>query len=109
MAVALTAFFNSEGASMPRFKVAHLHERGQDMIIVPLDWSFGHRISQDQQDIITDLQIRARSAGLAGTVVPVWDSGGGRMAFIAPRPWHPFLQSINLRFVAVNINGELYW
>lgn len=94
---------------MPHFKVAHLHEQGQDMIIVPVASSFGHRISQDQHDIIADLQVRARSAGLVGTVVPVWDNGGGRMAFIAPRPWHPFFQRIDLRFVAVNINRELYW
>jgi hypothetical protein len=94
---------------MPRFKVAHLREQGQDMIIAPLDSSFGDQTSTDQQAIIADLQIHARSAGLAGTVVPVWDNGGGRMAFIAPRPWHPFFQSINLQFVAMNINRELYW
>lgn len=40
---------------MPRFKVAHLHEQGQDMIIVPLESSFGRRISQDQHAIIADL------------------------------------------------------
>jgi hypothetical protein len=94
---------------MPRFNVAHLHEQGQDMIVVPLDSSFGRKVSQDQNDIITDLQIHARSAGMAGTVVPVWDNGGGRMAFIAPRPWHPFFQSINFRVVAMNVNRELYW
>ena len=94
---------------MPHFKVAHLREQGQDMIIVPLDSSFGRKITQDQHAITADLQIHARSAGLAGTVVPVWDNGGGRMAFIAPRPWHPFFQSISLQFVAVNVNRELYW
>jgi hypothetical protein len=94
---------------MPHFRVAHLHEQGQDMIIVPLDSSFGRKVSQDQDVIISELQVRARSAGLAGTVVPVWDDGGGRMAFIAPRPWHPFFQSIDLRFIAANINRELYW
>ena len=94
---------------MPHFNVAHLREQGQDMVIVPLDSSFGRKISQDQNAIIADLQAHARSAGLAGTVVPVWDDGGGRMAFIAPRPWHAFFQSINLHFIAANINRELYW
>jgi hypothetical protein len=94
---------------MPRFKVAHLHEQGQGMIIVPLDSSFGHKVSQDQNDTTAELQVHAQAAGLAGTVVPVWDSGGGRMAFIAPTQWHPFFRSIDLRFVAVNINRELYW
>jgi hypothetical protein len=94
---------------MPRFKVVHLNEQGQDMIIVPLDSGFGSKICQDQDSIIGELQIRARTAGLAGTVVPIWDNGGGRMAFIAPNSWHPFFRSINLRFVAMNINRELYW
>jgi len=94
---------------MPRFKVAHLHEQGQDMIIVPLDTNFGHQPSSSQHGAIDDIQRHARGAGLKGTVVPVWDNGGGRMAFIAPRAWHSFFTSINLYFVAANINREIYW
>ncbi len=94
---------------MPRFKVAHLREQGQNMVIVPLERSFGNKISQDQQAIMTDLQIHSRLAGLAGIVVPVWDGGGGRMVFIAPHQWHPFFTSLNLQFVFANINKELYW
>jgi hypothetical protein len=94
---------------MPRFNVAHLREQGQDMIIVPLDSSFGRKSSSDQRAITTDIQMHARGAGLKGTVVPVWDSGGGRMAFIAPQPWHPFFSSLNLHGVDANINRELFW
>jgi hypothetical protein len=94
---------------VPRFKVAYVRKQGQDMIIVPLNSSFGRKISQDQHAIIADLQVHARSAGLGGTVIPVWDNGGGRMAFLAPHPWHPFFQSIDLRFVSMKINRELYW
>jgi len=94
---------------MPHFKVAHLRQQGQDMVIIPLDRSFGSKTSDDQQDIIADLQIHARAAGLAGTVVPVWDGGGGRMQFIAPRPWHPFFQSLDLSTVWRNINKEISW
>jgi hypothetical protein len=94
---------------MPHFKIAHLRQQGQDMIIVPLDSSFGNKNSDDQQEIMSDLQMHARAAGLAGTVVPVWDGGGGRMKFIAPRPWHPFFTSLNLRSVSSNINKELSW
>jgi hypothetical protein len=65
---------------MPRLKVAHLREQGQDMIIVPLDRAFGSQSPQDQDDPITEIQLRAHAVGLAGTVVPVWDGGGGRMA-----------------------------
>ncbi len=93
---------------MPSFDVAHIREQGVDVIIVPLDSSFGSKSQSDQNAAIAELQARATSAGLAGTVVPVWDSGG-RMAFIAPPNWHPFFQSINLAHVFANINRKLYW
>jgi hypothetical protein len=93
---------------MPTFKVAHLHEQGQDMVIVPLDSTFGQK-SQDQQgEIVDDLQSHSVGAGLKGTVVPVWDNHG-RMAFIAPRPWHPFFQSLSLQRVFANINKQISW
>lgn len=94
---------------MPRFKVAHVREQGQNMIIVPLDSVFGKRIGRDQQSIASELQVRSRSAGLAGRVVPVWDEGDGRMGFFAPQNWHAFFASINLRWVFANINREIYW
>jgi hypothetical protein len=94
---------------MTRFKVAHVREQGNDLIIVPLDRNFGQKSPSEQQDVSTQLQWRARSAGLAGTVVPVWDNGGGRMGFLAPRGWHPFFASVNLGFVLANLNKEIYW
>jgi hypothetical protein len=94
---------------MPRFKIAHVREQGVDMIIVPLDGSFEHKSSTDQQQTVLALQARARAAGLAGTVVPVWAQSGGRMRFIAPQRWHPFFQSLSLPFVYSAINRELYW
>lgn len=97
------------GITMPSFKVAHLREQGQDMIIVPLESAFGNASSEDQHQQIAALQLAARSAGLAGKIVPVWDAGGGRMAFIAPTPWHPFFKSINLAVVAQSINKTLSW
>jgi hypothetical protein len=39
------------------------------------------------------LQLHSRLTGLAGIVVPVWDGGSGRMAFIAPHQWPPFFQA----------------
>ena len=93
---------------MPRFDVAHVREQGVDLIIVPLNDAFGHRSKPDQEAVIDELQVRATSAGLAGTVVPVWNSGG-RMAFIAPHAWHPFFKSLSLAAVGQSINRELYW
>lgn len=94
---------------MPRFDVAHIREQGVDLVIIPLDKSFRYKSEKDKHVVLSELQLRASSAGLTGTVVPVWDNGGGRMAFVAPRNWHPFFQSVNLHFVAANINREIYW
>lgn len=93
---------------MPTLKIAHVREQGQDMIVVPLDSSFGSKSSSDQEDAVAEIQSAAASAGLAGTVVAVWTSGG-RMHFIAPPRWHPFFRSIDMRWVQANLNRSLSW
>lgn len=94
---------------MPRFKVAHLKEQGVDLIIIPLDNDFGYKTDSEQIQSVRELQRRASSAGLRGAVIPVWDGGGGRMAFRAPHNYHPYFQSIDLSVVWANVNRELYW
>lgn len=92
---------------MPTFDVAHLREQGQDIIIVVVNRSFGSRPRSEQNEICESLQKCALSAGLVGTVVPVWNAGGRRMGFWAPRPWHPFFRSLTLASVAANISRKL--
>lgn len=91
---------------MSKYKVAHLREQGQNMIIIPLDGSFEHKTSSQQSEIIDSLQLCASSAGLAGTVVPVWQYGR-QTRFIAPKPWHPFFKSLSWNDVIRNLNKEL--
>ena len=93
---------------MPRFKVAHVKEQGIDLIIIPVESDFGNKTSQEKQESANYLQIGANNAGLAGTVVPVWDEGRGRMGFFAPSKWHLFFESVSLAWVAQNINREIY-
>jgi hypothetical protein len=93
---------------MPQFDVAHIREQGIDLIIVPLDDAFDIQSDQDQRATIRELQVRATSAGLAGVVVPVWQSGAS-MKFIAPTNWHAYFQSISLDFVIANVNRQLSW
>lgn len=93
---------------MPRYDLAHIREQGIDLIIIPLNSSFGHRTQAEQQEIVDELQLHANAAGLKGTVVPVWESLG-RMGFLAPSRWHPFFQSINLQFVGANLNRYISW
>lgn len=93
---------------MPQYRIAHLREQGQDLIIVPLEGTFGSLSSAAQDATVSELQVRVGAAGLRGTVVPVWPQSA-RMAFLAPPPWHPFFQSISLNFVMANINREISW
>jgi hypothetical protein len=59
---------------MASYKIAHLREQGVDLIIVPLDNSLGLKSSSEQHQTINLLQACAQSVGLAGTIVPVWQS-----------------------------------
>lgn len=89
------------------FDVAHIREHGVDLIIVFVTTSFGDKPGTEKDEICSSLQACATSAGLAGTVVPVWDRGDGRMGFYAPQQWHSFFSSISLADVAVNANRKL--
>lgn len=76
------------------------------MIIVPVDPSFGYKAQSEQFDFITALQCCARSAGLAGTVVPVWRNGSSHR-FIAPQNWHSFFRTLSYGTILANLNKEL--
>jgi hypothetical protein len=89
------------------FEVAHLNVQGQQVIIVVVNSSVGFKSDLEQNQIRNSLQLYASNAGLAGTVALVWDVGGGRLAFLAPRPWYSFFQSLTLADVARNINKKL--
>ena len=93
---------------MPKFKLAHIHEQGQNMLIFPLDARFGNLSNDEQSSTLAQLEMRAHAAGLAGTAVAVWQQGHN-FHFIGPRPWHPFLRSINMLWVQQNVNRELTW
>ena len=92
---------------MQTYKIAHLREQGIDLIIIPVDSTFGMKTIHEQNIIVRNLQSCATSSGLEGTVVPVWDSGGGRMSFLAPQRWHSYFSSITLEFVYMNINRQI--
>ena len=91
---------------MAKFKVAHIREQGIDLIIAPLESSFGRKSSADQNEFIEALQMCASAAGLAGTVVPVWLEGSSHR-FIAPQNWHPFFKTFGWNDIIHNINKEL--
>ena len=92
---------------MAKFKAAHIQRQSVNLIIIPLDPSFGRKTTSEQNQTTVALQVCASAAGLSGTVVPVGDAGGDTMAFLAPSNWRSFFQGIDLSFVARNINREL--
>lgn len=77
--------------TMAYYAIAHIREKGQYLIIVPLDSSFAEKPSTDQQALLHSLQACAQAANLQGTVVPVWRDGG-RVHALAPVPWQVFLE-----------------
>jgi len=93
--------------AMPTFQVAHLRHEGQDLIIVPVDRAFGKRSPNEQARIQEAFQRSAAAAEMPGVVVPVWEDATGRMAFRAPPPWHEFLKSIDMVYVATALNRSL--
>ena len=92
---------------MATYDVAHIKEQGIDLIIIVVDSSFGLKTPGEQQKMTIALQECATAAGLAGTVVPVWDTGASQIGFFAPTNWRPFFSNIDMAFVATNINREL--
>jgi hypothetical protein len=93
---------------MPTVSIAHVREQGVDLIIVPLDHTFGMKTNVEQNAARNELQAVARAAKLAGTVCIVWDAGG-RMGFLAPQNYAPFFRSLSLDAVQASVNRELTW
>ena len=93
--------------AMPTFQVAHLRRDGKDVIIVPVDRSFGVRPPAEQARIQEAFQRSAAAVDIPGVVVPVWEDSSGRMAFRAPPPWHEFFKSIDMVYVATALNRSL--
>jgi hypothetical protein len=101
------ALFRENRGLVTTFKIAHIKEQGQDMIIVPVNATFGRKSSSEQRETMKLLGFAARQARLTGTVVTIW-SDGNHIGFIAPPPWHPFLRSSGIYdLVMHNINREL--
>lgn len=91
---------------MAVYKIAHIREQGVNLIIIPLESAFGMRSLADQRGVIAALQSCASSAGLAGTVVPVWQEGNSHR-FIAPQKWKAYFESLGWNDILRNINKEL--
>ena len=102
----MTLFISRDCFAANRFEIAHLNIEEQDMIIIPLDGSFGRKSSSQQKQAHVALQFCASSAGLKGNVVLVWEEDD-MFYFIAPKPWHSFFKEVTMEWVELQINKEL--
>ena len=94
---------------MADIDVAHLRIQGVDVVIAFLDSSFDRKTQSDQNEARMALQLRSRSAGLAGIVVLMWRDSFGRSKFIAPPNQHPFFRTADYGQLYRQINRRLSW
>ena len=73
---------------MTSFKIAHINERGVNVVVVFVDPAVAHKSTEEQNAIATSLQLCAQSADLAGNIAMVWPGG-----FWAPLNQHAFFKS----------------
>ncbi|MGI2870794.1 hypothetical protein ACRTC8_18405 [Vibrio cholerae] len=92
--------------SSQTYEVAHIREQGQNMIIIPVNPTVNSYSQARLNELKQNLQYYANDAGLAGEVCLVWQTGN-TFHFLAPTQWQAFFRSINMRFVAMNINKKL--
>lgn len=88
------------------YKIAHIREQGQDMIIFPLDRSFGNLSASNQNAELDNLERAAHNARLAGRAVCYWQQGS-QTRFIGPPQWKPFLQCFTFQTVLSLVNKKL--
>ena len=89
------------------FRVAHIHEQGQDIIIVPRDGLVMATLTNESlEEMRLAFQLVASEAELKGIVCLVWEVAQV-FHFAAPLPWHPFFRSIDMSFVVAHLNRTL--
>ncbi|MGO4171469.1 hypothetical protein [Bosea sp. TAF32] len=91
---------------MMEMQIAHLNERGNFFVIVPVESSFGAQSRVAQEAAIDRMRLAAMAAHLNGTVVPVWQHGD-RLAFRAPQRFHSFFRSLSLPIIRSKLNATL--
>ena len=91
---------------METYRAAVIEYRGDFVLLVPVDSAFAHKSDEEQQTSIEALQESAVAQGLKGEVVPVWNAGGGKIHYRAPRHWMRYCRTITLNGVENKINAE---
>lgn len=89
----------SHFSAYPKYRFIHLDDNGNIIILfvaAPIS-------AQD----IADIEKCAHSAGLGGTVVPVWRLTTGQFAYDAPDQWRNLLDTMDWEHATSRVFGEL--
>ena len=91
---------------MAKYRVAQLTHEGENVILVPVDRSFGKRAQEHREQELVKLRAAAASTGLNGTVVIIWDSAGSVAAF-GPDKWKNFAENLRWTSLRTKMNSDL--
>jgi hypothetical protein len=92
---------------MVQYQVARLHDQGQDIYAIIVEPRYGGLTCEDKNQIRKSIKLCARSAGLDGVIVTVWNAGGGRMGFLAPEQLTTFFHNITIADVMAKVSLTL--
>ena len=90
-----------------KYKLAHIHTRGVDLILIPVERTIETQPMSEQEEALKGFQQVANSAGLRGSVILVWDKGGGATGFLAETHLQPVMTKITYQLVHTKINREM--
>jgi class 3 adenylate cyclase len=92
---------------MTDIHVAHLRLQGTDFILVPLSSGMARLTTVDQTAVISELRSLARSAGLGGDIVPVWQGASGMSYLADPRHHSTLSKTLRLDVVKEHLNRKI--
>lgn len=98
---------NEPSQNLIKYRVAHINIKGADLVIFPLDSAIGRMSPGDQTEVVKSLQRYTANSGLKGSVVAMWDKGGGKVGLLAEKNALPYLQGLTLAFVQSKVNREI--
>lgn len=92
---------------MLTFTVAYIRVAGADLILVPVDDTFGDWSHAEQLAAVAEFRRYAVKTGMTGTVAPVWKNAAGRGVFFVPPSLRPVVEVLTWEFVTGCINYRL--
>jgi hypothetical protein len=94
---------------MPSYKLAEMYGPGVNLLVVPISSDSGLETELQRREVRDELQARASSAGLSGTVILVWKKAFGDMEFLAPPDMHSAIANTSFEQIEAAVNTTLSW